>query len=325
MPLHYYLGIDVGGTKTQALIADDTGMVIGRGKCGAGNHEIVGYDGLKAALATVTDQALAEAGILRDQVAGAGFGIAGYDWPSELAPTLEAIAVLGLSCPLKAVNDTVIGLVAGAEAGWGVAIVAGTGSNCWGRDSHGREGRVTGNGGQFGEYGGAGEIVGKALHAVAYEVFKRGPETALTQAFVQACGARNAGDLIEGLVLGWYDLDAKLAPLVFQVARDGDSIARQVITWSGNELGETAVGVIHQLAIEQQDFEVVLVGSVWDGGSLIIEPARQAIWQVAPHARFNRLNVPPVVGAVLLGMESAGLEIPILRPALLRNYQGVKP
>jgi N-acetylglucosamine kinase-like BadF-type ATPase len=314
-----YLGIDVGGTKTLALVAGETGKVIGRGQAGAGNHEVVGYAGLQAALAQSMGQALAAAGIVRAQIAGAGFGIAGYDWPSELPVTLDVIASLGLHCPVTAVNDTVIGLVAGAADGWGVAIVAGTGCNCWGRDRHGRQGRVTGDGGRFGEYGGAGEIVGKALHAVAYDHFKRGPATLLTPLFVKSCGAKDAADLLEGIVLEWYSPDAGLAPQIFELAYAGDQAARDVIEWAGRELGGMAAGVIHQIEIEQQSFEVVLVGSVWEGGPLIREPMQQTVLEVAPQARFTRLAAPPVTGALLLGMEAAGLDAgnPAIRQNLL--------
>jgi N-acetylglucosamine kinase-like BadF-type ATPase len=315
----YFLGIDVGGTKTQSLISDLTGEIVGTGISGAGNHESVGYEGLIRALNDVTDQAMTQAGIRPGQIAGAGFGVAGYDWPSELPPTLEAISTLGLDCPIQAVNDTVIGLIAGTENGWGVAVVAGTGCNCWGRDEEGREGRVTGDGGRFGEFGGAGEIVGKALQAVAYAQLKRGPATALTELLVDHCGARDAFDLMEGLVLDWYSLDAGLAPQIFSLAYQGDSVSRQVIEWAGRELGGMAAGVIHQLGLEEKAFDVILVGSVFEGGALIIEPLQETVREVARKASFRRLNATPVIGAVLLGMEAAGIVQPYPRRRLVES------
>jgi hypothetical protein len=70
---------------------------------------VVGYEGLREVLAEITHQALASALLRMADIAGAGFGVAGYDWPSERAATMAAIATLGLSCPLEAVNDTLIG------------------------------------------------------------------------------------------------------------------------------------------------------------------------------------------------------------------------
>ena len=319
--MNYYLGIDIGATKSHALIADEHGCAAGFGQGGPGNHEVVGYEGLTATLQEITSQALADASIRRAQIAGAGFGVAGYDWPSELAPTLEAIATLGLAAPLEVVNDTIIGLVAGAEAGWGVAVIAGTSNNCWGWDAQHRIGRVTGNGGMFGEHGGSGELVQEAVAAVARAWTRRGPSTALTGAFCQLVGASSDADLLEGLSQGWYDIGAAAAPLVFQTAEAGDPVALGVVRWAAVELASLANGVIRQLHLEEQAFDVVLVGSMYNGGPLLLEPMAAAVWAVAPGACFVKLTVPPVVGAVLLGMQAAGAPARLLRPNLVASTQ----
>ena len=319
--MNYYLGIDIGATKSHALIADEHGCAVGFGEGGPGNHEVVGYQGLTATLQQVTSQALAAAGITRCQVAVAGFGVAGYDWPSELPPTLEAIAILGLTAPLEVVNDTIIGLVAGAEAGWGVAVIAGTSNNCWGWDAQHRIGRVTGNGGMFGEHGGSGELVQEAVAAVAKAWTRRGPPTALTEAFCRLVGASSDADLLEGLSQGWYDIGAAAAPLVFQTAEAGDPVALDVVRWAAVELASLANGVIRQLQLEDQTFDVVLVGSMYNGGLLLLDPMRAAVQAAAPGARFVRLTVPPVVGAVLLGMQAGGLPAQALRQNLIASTQ----
>lgn len=38
----FFLGIDAGATKTHALVADDSGHVLGLGQAGPGNWEGVG-------------------------------------------------------------------------------------------------------------------------------------------------------------------------------------------------------------------------------------------------------------------------------------------
>ncbi|NUM44095.1 MAG: ATPase [Anaerolineales bacterium] len=317
--MNYYLGIDIGATKSHALIADETGQAVGFGTAGPGNHEVVGYDGLIAVLNDITTQAVARAGISRADIAGAGFGVAGYDWPSEREPTLEAIATLGLACPVEAVNDTVIGLLAGASEGWGIAVVMGTGENCWGWDQDRRTGHVTGNGGYFGEFGGSGTVVMRAVQAVSKAWSLRGPQTALTEAFCRKTGAKDADDLLEGIVLERYHLHAGYAPLVFQTAHAGDEVAKKAIAWAGEQLADLAIGVIHQLNFEDREFEIVLTGSLYEGGSLILDPMKNAIWQVAPRAKFVRLNAPPVVGGVLLGMEMGGVNGYAVRERLIET------
>ena len=115
--MRYFLGVDIGGTKSHALLSDEDGNALGFAEAGPGNHEVVGYAGLRQVLEAITAGATQMVGIPRAAIAGAGFGVAGYDWPSELPSTLEAIAPLGLTCPVAAVNDTIIGLLAGAEQG----------------------------------------------------------------------------------------------------------------------------------------------------------------------------------------------------------------
>ena len=46
----YFLGVDVGSSKTEAAVADEYGNILGTGLSGAGNHETVGYDGLTGAI-----------------------------------------------------------------------------------------------------------------------------------------------------------------------------------------------------------------------------------------------------------------------------------
>ncbi len=319
--MDYFLGIDIGGTKSHGLLTDTGGHAVGFAEAGPGNHEDVGYAGLIAILSELVDSIERSTGVGRAQIAGAGFGVAGYDWPSERVPTLEAIAALGLSCPVDAVNDTIIGLLAGAEQGWGVALVAGTSNNCRGWDRLHREGRVLGNGPWFGEHGGAAELVMRAVRDVALAWTQRGPQTRLTDAFVEYVGAGDAADLLEGLSQETYELNADAARLVVQVAQAGDEVAQAAVRWTAQELGDLAVGVIRQLALQTEHFDLVLVGSFYNVGPLLMEPLRATILAEAPHARLVRLEAPPVAGAVLLGMLAAGRETAAVRPIVVAAAQ----
>ncbi len=313
----YFLGIDIGGTKSHALIADPQGQVVGFGECGAGSYEVVGWEGLHKALNLVTDRALASAGVGKEQLAGVGYGIAGYDWPSELPGHVEAIESLKIAAPYALVNDTIIGLMAGAADGWGAGVVSGTGSNCWGRDREGREAHMSGGGEMFAEYAGGGDLVRRAVQMVGLAWSWRGPQTRLCDAFIARTGAKDLDDLLEGLYVGHYTLSSDDAPLIFQVAAEGDEVALELVRWAGRELGSLAIGVIRQLGIESLAFDVVQIGSLYKGSPLMSEVMGATIAEVAPAARLVRLTVPPVVGAVMLAMEQAELDFRPLRETLI--------
>jgi N-acetylglucosamine kinase-like BadF-type ATPase len=306
--MRYFLGADLGGTKTHLLIADETGQAVGLGKEGPGNHQTIGYEGTRAVLENGLAKALDSAGLKVSQIAGAGFGIAGYDWPSQEASLKPIIQGLGMSGPWSIHNDAIAGLVAGASEGWGVAVVSGTGCNCWGWDrQRRREGRVTGYGILMGEAAGATELVFRAMQHVSFAWTLRGPSTALSEVFINLTGASDLQDLIEGYTEQRYAISPEAARLVFQTAENGDQVAQELIRWAGTELGELACSVTRQLEFEDLAFDVVLAGSMFDGGEALIEPMRQTILKTAPYARLVRLTAPPVLGAVLIGMEQGGL------------------
>lgn len=303
-----FLGVDVGGTKTHAIVADEHGQVLGFGESGAGNHETVGFDGLGTAMQAAVSEALSSAGVQVNEICGAGFGVAGYDWPSEYEPVAVQIRSLRLSCPFELVNDTILGLLAGSSEGWGIAVVSGTGCNCWGWDrERSRIGRVTGGGVMMAEAAGASELTVRALQAVSHAWCKRGPQTALTQAFCDYTGLPDAGRLIEEVMQYRVEIPAGAAKIIFQVADGGDPVASEIIRWAGEELGELVNAVTRQLEFKNLDFEVVMVGSMFDGGVRLIQPLEERIHTLSPRARLVRLQTPPVIGALLLGMEQGGL------------------
>lgn len=314
-----FLGIDTGATKSHALIAETDGRVLGFAEGGPGNWETVGWDGTRAVLHDIINRAAAQAGIMPHELAGAGFGLAGYDWPEDRPPHVALIRdLLGPDVPFELMNDAFIGLLAGTDAGWGVVVSAGTSCNGYGRSPQGMIGRVTGSS-HYGEYAGAGELVWFALQAVAKAWSQRGPQTQLTEAFCQAVGASDAADLLAGLMRDRYAIWAEKAPLVFAVAAQGDLVALELVRWAGQGLGDLAVGIIRQLDIAYEAFDVVLSGSFYKGSSLVTEAMAETIHAVAPQARLVRLEVPPVVGAVLLGMEQVGMDTAVARPHLIQN------
>ena len=319
--MRYFLGIDVGGTKSHALAADETGQAIGFGSAGPGSWEGVGYAGLTRTLQAVSAQALQAAGLAVGQVAAAGMGLAGYDWPSQRQAHLDAIRPLGLRSEPCIVNDAVLGILAGAEGGWGLSIVSGTGCNCrgWSRDHH-REARAVGGMPEWsGEAAGGYDIAARAMRAVAHQWTGRGPATALAAAFLEKTGARDLDDLVEGVYLNRYPLDQSMARMVFAVAAGGDAQALEVVRWAGDQLGQMACGAIRQLDLQNEAFDVVLIGSLFDGHPLLAETLAETVHGTAPAARLVRLTAPPVVGGVLLGMEQAGLNGYAMRDKLIRT------
>lgn len=317
--MQYFLGIDVGSSKTHALIADEGGQCVGFGKAGGGNHQGVGYEGLINVLRKSFEGACQMSGVEQPLIAGAGFGIAGYDFPSEREDHIQAIAALGLACPVEVVNDGSNGLISGTSHGFGVNVTAGSGTNCRGRNKYGKEGRIVGNGATFGEFGGAIEIVYRAMQYVNYAWIKRIPPTRLTNIFLEATGATDEIDLMEGLSNDDYHLYPYIAVAILQAARERDEAALEVIRWSGEELGWLAISVARQIEMENDEIEIVQSGSIFEAGEIITQPMQNIVRKHLPKAKLVRLDGPPVVGPLMLGMQMAGLDPYPLRRKLIES------
>jgi N-acetylglucosamine kinase-like BadF-type ATPase len=303
----FLLGIDIGSTKTHAMLADTSGQVLGFAESGCGNYEVVGVEGMTDALHSAVSGCLRDVMASKEEILAVGLGIAGYDWPSEKPMMLEAIKPLEIVAEYAMVNDVEIGLIAGAPDGWGIAVDAGTGNNIRGRDKDGRVGRITGSSIPFGEFGGAAEMVWYARIAATYAWTKRGPKTKLTTSFMNYAEVESEDALIEGLATQKINLSPILAKEIIEAARQGDKVALDVVEFSARELGKNVNAVIQQLSFQDKAFDIVLIGSLFKAGDIYTKPFFQVIHQFAPNARLVPLHIPPVAGAVILAAETVNL------------------
>jgi hypothetical protein len=60
--------------------------------------------------------------------------------------------------------------------------------------------------------------------------------------------------------------------------------------------------------MEDDEVEIIQSGSVFEAGEMLTGPMRDLILQHCPRAKLIRLDGPPVVGPVVLGMEQAGFD-----------------
>lgn len=317
----YLLGVDTGSSKTHAILSDHSGQVVAFGESGCGNYEVVGEKGFQDSLQTATNQAIKTANIDRQKITALGLGISGFDWPSEEPIMIEAIKSLQINCPFQFVNDVTLGLIAGSSEGWGIAVDAGTGNNVRGRSKSGKIGRITGNGMHFGEFGGASELVWLGMVAVIHAWSSRGPKTQLTQLFMDYARVDSEDALIENLATDKINLLPDLAKDIIKLAKAGDRQAKQAVQFNAKELARNVNAVIRQLNFETIDFEIIMIGSLFNAGKIFNKPFKETILKYAPDAKFLHLSVPPVTGAILIAAELAGIKTDQFRYTLLQSLQ----
>jgi N-acetylglucosamine kinase-like BadF-type ATPase len=303
----YYFGIDAGNSKTHALLADETGRVLSLIQAGGGNWEGIGLEATAQVYHEALDAALAEAGLRKDQIRAAGYGLAGYDFPSDDARLRPVVEGLGLPGPYFLENDALIALRAGTSRPYGVVCISGAGSTKAGRAPDGRVFRTWGLSSDMGDWGGGGYICRQAMAAVARAAKGISAPTALTDRLLDHFGAADPTALIELVAReGVYRID--YTPLVFAAAQAGDPAAVEILLDAGHGLARGVNAVIRALDMADAAFDLVLAGSVFKADYPLMRNTLVAdVHALAPDAQIVRLTAPPVVGALLAAMDEDDL------------------
>lgn len=301
-----YLGVDVGATKTSVSVWDAAEDVLDEQVGPGASWEILGVsaarENLQIALAAVFDNLEMPAA----QLAGAAFGVAGFDWESDRQIVAELVALPGLRGEPIIVNDAFVALRGGAPANVGCVSAAGTGSVTAARSSTGETARTYALG--LGEHAGAIGLGQAAVAAACAAEFGTGEPTALTEALVRSAGADDLGSLLRLIERERTLSVQQLAPAVLGCVGTGDDVAVAIARDAGNRLAQTACALARKLGIDQEEIPLVRSGAVHLAGCA---PLDEAFLEVAarelPRAQVRLLSVPPSRGALLLALDAAAI------------------
>jgi N-acetylglucosamine kinase-like BadF-type ATPase len=99
----------------------------------------------------------------------------------------------------------------------------------------------------------------------------------------------------------------ELAPLIFVASARGDAVARTVADRQADEIVAMAAVAMRRLRLTRLDVEVILGGGVFRAEDpAFFSRIEDGVRAVSPAATVRVLSEPPVVGAVLLGLDRLG-------------------
>jgi len=313
--IRLFLAIDGGNSKTDVVLADTTGTVLGYARGPGSSPHHLGLAGSIELLDDLVAKAVGGGSLPVDSgpVDRADVFLAGADLPVEVEQLTAAVAARGWAHHCAVDNDTFALLRAGvdtADAATGaVAVVCGAGINCVGRTGDGRSVRFPSLGDITGDWGGGQHLAQLALWHAARGEDGRGPVTALTAAVAQHFGRVSAEDVGIGLHLGEIARGRvdELTRVLFDVAAAGDAVARSVLDQQADEIVAFARVAITKLELAATDVPVVLGGGILRAGWELLEPRIAAgVAAVAPRARLTFVDDAPVVGAALSALDALG-------------------
>ncbi|MBE2184800.1 MAG: hypothetical protein IAE89_15325 [Anaerolineae bacterium] len=310
--MSYFIGVDGGNTKTIAFVSTSGGSILGAARSGC--SDIYGAASAADALEQIklaVEIALERAGLQSVDIEASYFCLAGADWPEDYAFLDTAISRFGFGRKITIGNDSLGALRAGTPDGTGVVITCGTGIATAARNA---EGLFWQSG--FWQESLCGIELGKlALRAVYRSELGIDSPTALTTLVLNHFGQNS----VEALLHRFWNREAapptsgevsKLAPIVLNAAEAGDIAAEGIVQDHGVRLAEYAIVAAHKVHLNSPSFPLILNGGIFrHPGQKLIQAIINHLRPIYPHVTPIRSRFEPVVGALLLALETAGIII----------------
>ncbi len=303
--LNTYLGVDGGGTKTQATLFDEEKNVIGEGFAGASNPLRVGVETAVTNINQAIDAACDAANKSRGDIVSATFGLAGVRRADLRQRVRERLAQTLRIKSVEVVTDAEIALFGMTLGKAGVVVIAGTGSICYGRNEDGETAIAGGWGPIAGDEGGGSNIARRGLQAIAKASDGRGEFTRLSEAGADYFRASTPENILIAIYNPQMD-NAKIAGfarLVVETAQAGDKVAVEILKDAGVELGQAVNAVIEKLNLEKKTVPIGRVGSIFRADALLTDSLIETVHQIAPKAYLAEPLLQPASAAAQMAFE----------------------
>jgi N-acetylglucosamine kinase-like BadF-type ATPase len=262
----HILLVEGGKTKTLASIIDEEGNVYGFFIGPSTGWTTVGLETALKNLSLTVTKAFERSG-LRKKAELAIIGLPDLDTERTLS-LIENFLDRNFVWASERIiiPDYVVAYYAITLGAPGVAVIAGTGSIAYGRNSRNEDARAGGWGWLVDDEGSALWIAIKSIEAAVRAWDGRGPPTILTEKLAKHFALSTPKDLIEILYsFAGKDLSilAQVSKLVDVAAEEGDEIAKNILIQGGQELALMVKAVYTKILTQEKDIVVGGVGSVF--------------------------------------------------------------
>ncbi|WP_041082186.1 N-acetylglucosamine kinase [Thermotoga profunda] len=301
----YFMGVDIGGSKTDVVIADESGKVVSYLRTKGANYQGVGVDQAFEIINQAVNQAMTKAGLKKIDLTYSYFGVAGADMDFEIKITKSILDKLNLE-KYSFDNDGRIALRSGTLDDVGILISCGTGGINYACDKK----TISRKGGFsrfFGERLGSFIIAGMVASAIIRSKDKRDEHTLMQQIFETKIG-KPIEDIMHYEYMGHdrskiYEYAILLIQTLYEAAHLFDYVALKILS----QIVDEVVKIVDAFTREMHftfPVKVVLEGGFFkNADEILIKMIKSALG-----SEFNVIipKHPPVVGAVLLAAEISG-------------------
>jgi N-acetylmuramic acid 6-phosphate etherase len=297
-PSEKILGVEGGGTKTAWVLVEAVAgvdaaswefRVIDQGKLPPSNFRLTTPERLRVILAE-----------LPKQIDRAGVFLAGCGTEADRSLLRQMCLEVWPNAKIVTGSDRDSGLAAALDHGDGIVVNAGSGSSVTGRRDN-RVERAGGWGHILGDAGGGYSLSIQALRLVLREHDLHHGEMQFTAKILPALSLNNLDELVRWVQTADKMEIAKLAPVVFEAATEGDARMMEIIEEGARvlcEYTEAVASALHLLAPK-----VVLIGGLFYRDSIYTHAFRRRLKKNLPDARVAIAERVPELGAAWLAAE----------------------
>ncbi|MCT1401928.1 N-acetylglucosamine kinase [Paenibacillus sp. p3-SID867] len=305
--MEIFIGVDGGGTKTEATAINSAGEVLSRYTGGSTNPYIVTFNKAMEELRTVLDGLLAplfDKSLLFTSICLGMSGVSSAEERSQVQSFLHSyLQQRQLSMHIYMRSEAEISLMAVLERQYGILAISGTGSNTYAITKSGDIHRVGGWGHLLGDEGSGYQIGLQTLKTVIKSHEGILPPTIMSSLIVAAYPLQHITDLksyIYQPAITKQDI-ASFARCCIEAAEAGDEAADRILRQQAAELADTTSALIRQQA-EFAESELVRIGSIFKHSPLFRETYAGILLSRYPRLRFPEGNRErtPAHGAALL-------------------------
>jgi len=310
----YIIGIDGGGTKTAAVILNRRGELLGAGQGGPSTYGVVAEETTRSSIAEAAAVARAAAGLGESapgRFAAAFLGLGNVVSEADRAAVREIATGLGLAAlEMTGVDHDCRAALAGGLSGRsGIVLIAGTGTSCYGRNPAGESWRAGGWGPLIDDEGSGYWLGIQAMRAAVRDYDGRDKPTRLSAMVQQALGLADLNDLMNRLYAAGMSRTeiAGLAPVVFAAAEASDPAAGALIRAGCQAMAECVAAAARRLGLERGPVELAVTGGLTRAGAAFFAPLEAAVTRRLAGCRVLPAELPPALGAGLLGLQMLGI------------------
>lgn len=290
--MNYYAGIDGGGTKTRVVCVTAGGEPLATGVFGPFNLNSIGKERFAALLdeigAYLTSLGSCEALCI---------GSAGISNQAMIQLVSDAMLRYGIH-NWKLVGDQEIALYGALDGQPGIALIAGTGSICFGRGEDATTARSGGWGHLLGDEGSGYALGRDALAAVARAWDGYGTQTRLTQLLASEFHLSTQREIISYAYGGDKSCIAALSRIVEQAAREGDDVAQEIIRENAAKMVLLVGAVAKRLHLGAT--EVAMLGGMLENDTLLRAAFRKEMAAAHPEITCVAPRHDAATGAVMM-------------------------